>query len=606
MTWLIAGSLSAQESLPAEQPDGNPFLPLVGKSYGEYHDDYRPPYDTIQSRSSRAHEYLRMLGEAAAADPGGEWDFNYRMAALQRELWDNRDGYILHPGHDIYDYADRMLALAEEAGRAGLPLVRLRAMSDAAFWYCEFARDYERSFGFYLEVAAALDTLTTKEFPPRPHIYRKIGEMYHSFREWEDAESFYRRIAEDPDAPANYYKSHYLALNNLGLCYRYGGGDYARSDSCFHALRQLTADAGHEQWVWNGIAEANLGYNRYFQEDYEGALALLKSAAAKITRANDYPFLSGLHTRITDIYLRRNDLAAAGLHLQHAVAYHRKGLRPEKSLELHRVLSEYYIQTDQKTLASAHLDSVVRASQREQEAFSGLVLRRVEQQLRAADNLLNEERLAAEQIRTQAFRRTAYTVTGALAAITCLLVIVALLYRRKRRAYRELVRRSQQWAGVIPNQYTTEELPEEITIEKPDGNRSLSEESLPSGENNGDPDIDKRDRIIMEEIKKAMEERELYKRADLTLDMLADEIRQNRYYVSAALNHCTGKNFNAYVNEYRVKEAVRIISDPKNRNLTTDAIAFDAGFNDRSGFYRVFKKITGLSPTDFRKNMNGK
>ncbi|MDL2305945.1 helix-turn-helix domain-containing protein, partial [Bacteroides sp. OttesenSCG-928-D19] len=71
-----------------------------------------------------------------------------------------------------------------------------------------------------------------------------------------------------------------------------------------------------------------------------------------------------------------------------------------------------------------------------------------------------------------------------------------------------------------------------------------------------------------------------------------------------ALNRCTGKNINTYINEYRIKEAIRIMSDPGYRTLTLDAIADEAGFNDRQNFHRVFKKKTGLSPGVFRKNMD--
>jgi YesN/AraC family two-component response regulator len=52
-----------------------------------------------------------------------------------------------------------------------------------------------------------------------------------------------------------------------------------------------------------------------------------------------------------------------------------------------------------------------------------------------------------------------------------------------------------------------------------------------------------------------------------------------------------------------VKEAIHLLSQQASTSKSVDEIADTAGFNDRKSFYRVFKKTTGLSPTDFRKNM---
>lgn len=112
------------------------------------------------------------------------------------------------------------------------------------------------------------------------------------------------------------------------------------------------------------------------------------------------------------------------------------------------------------------------------------------------------------------------------------------------------------------------------------------------------------DRNIMADIEKLIVEEELYKLPDLSLDVLVERIGLNRCYVSGALNRCAGKNFSAYINEYRVKEAIRLMSESPDANLTIEAIGYESGFNDRSNFYRMFKKITGLSPTDFRKNIS--
>jgi AraC-like DNA-binding protein len=94
----------------------------------------------------------------------------------------------------------------------------------------------------------------------------------------------------------------------------------------------------------------------------------------------------------------------------------------------------------------------------------------------------------------------------------------------------------------------------------------------------------------------------LYKESRLSLDLLAGKINQNPTYISKAVNRCTGKTFNAWLNEYRIKEAVRLLSDKNNPDISIETVAYDSGFNDRKTFHRIFRNITGLSPSDFKKN----
>ncbi|MGC3978598.1 MAG: helix-turn-helix domain-containing protein [Paludibacteraceae bacterium] len=92
------------------------------------------------------------------------------------------------------------------------------------------------------------------------------------------------------------------------------------------------------------------------------------------------------------------------------------------------------------------------------------------------------------------------------------------------------------------------------------------------------------------------------------LEFLSEHLGINRKYLSKAINSATGKNFNTYINEYRVKEAIRLLSDPANKFLSVDDMGVQAGFSSRSSFYESFRKMTGISPSQFkktRKNMSG-
>ena len=111
---------------------------------------------------------------------------------------------------------------------------------------------------------------------------------------------------------------------------------------------------------------------------------------------------------------------------------------------------------------------------------------------------------------------------------------------------------------------------------------------------------DETDLSIMKEIERLLTDEKIYKESSITVDMLAQKLGLKRYNVSIAINRCTQKNFNTLINEYRIKEAILSLS---NKKVTVDQIAFDCGFSDRKSFYRIFKKITGLSPTEFRNNV---
>jgi AraC-like DNA-binding protein len=157
-------------------------------------------------------------------------------------------------------------------------------------------------------------------------------------------------------------------------------------------------------------------------------------------------------------------------------------------------------------------------------------------------------------------------------------VIVLYQYRKKQLAYRALVRQSQQWAQV-----------EEVRTEE---------------NQEGQPVPDKADSALMEAVELLMKKEKLYKDSGITLSSVAEKLEVSRNYVSNAINHCTGKNFNTYINEYRVKEAIRILSEDLLKRRSIDDVAIEAGFNDRHTFSRTFKKITGLSPTSFRNSLN--
>ena len=86
----------------------------------------------------------------------------------------------------------------------------------------------------------------------------------------------------------------------------------------------------------------------------------------------------------------------------------------------------------------------------------------------------------------------------------------------------------------------------------------------------------------------------------MTVQQVALKVGLPTYQVSQAINEGMKRNFYELVNSYRVAEAKQLLLDPRNKEFTILSVGFEAGFNSKTTFNTVFKKFTGLTPTEFR------
>lgn len=102
-------------------------------------------------------------------------------------------------------------------------------------------------------------------------------------------------------------------------------------------------------------------------------------------------------------------------------------------------------------------------------------------------------------------------------------------------------------------------------------------------------------------IENLMQKEKLYLNPEFTLSELSEKLSSHNSLISNVINNGFQKNFNDFINEFRVTIFKEKIKDPKLRHLTLLAIAFECGFNSKSTFNRAVKKATGQMPSDFLK-----
>ena len=110
-------------------------------------------------------------------------------------------------------------------------------------------------------------------------------------------------------------------------------------------------------------------------------------------------------------------------------------------------------------------------------------------------------------------------------------------------------------------------------------------------------------KIIYEKVLEIMEKEKPYLNEELKLNDLAKLLNVQSHHLSAAINKNGNVNFYRFINSYRVDEVKEKL---KNDNMQTNllAIALESGFSSKSSFNRIFKEITGNTPSSYQKKQS--
>ena len=175
-------------------------------------------------------------------------------------------------------------------------------------------------------------------------------------------------------------------------------------------------------------------------------------------------------------------------------------------------------------------------------------------------------------------RRTTGLLVFFVSVAALCVVFVLLLYSRQRRENKRLIA-----------QY--EEYRKRLLTENSVNDRTVADHRS---------DIHYALYLKMEQLMKAG----LFREKELTLDRMAEALGTNRTYVSNALNKVAGISFYGYIDSYRIKEATRILSDSAlSEGISLKQLADDVGYNNIQTFFKAFKRETGVTPGNYKKEV---
>ncbi|MBL7817779.1 MAG: helix-turn-helix domain-containing protein [Saprospiraceae bacterium] len=110
--------------------------------------------------------------------------------------------------------------------------------------------------------------------------------------------------------------------------------------------------------------------------------------------------------------------------------------------------------------------------------------------------------------------------------------------------------------------------------------------------------------VQKEKIEDYLKKSRAYSNPNLSLNELAAKLKMPPHTLSKIINDGFGVNFFDFINSYRIEEFKKLVHDPRYKNQTFLAIAFEVGFNSKTAFNRSFKKMTNQTPRDYILGVN--
>jgi len=469
--------------------------------------------------------------------------------------------------------------------------------------------DYEKSIDYYYRSLKILEELLNTESnscAPSDNnylrygismCYNNIGIIYVKQKEYKMALDYYfkslkiSRELDDQYGMAINYGNIGDIYNDLGkyekaLNYHFKSLDIYKKNEIKRGMA----------WAYNSIGdvyENKAEYNRALTY-YSKSLNISNELSSKRELSQSYEGMGS-------IYYSKKNINKAADYLLKALSICEEIGSPERVSEVSEKLSLLYYEQNKHEKAleyfklhSLHKDSI------KNKRITDIKTRYESEKKENEIRLLNAEKKIKEAKLSKKTNLLIFVIAALL-----LVIATSVLYILKIRSDRKLAFKNLE---IVESENKIMKLRAETgtsTGKKTNNDIMVKDEKADhTNKYSGSPLSFEQKKALAGKIEYLMENEKIFKDDNFNLNTISGLLNTNTTYVSQVINEMFNKNFTSFINEYRIKEARRMLSDPGNSNYTIEFIAKSLGYNSKTTFNEAFKKYTGITPSFYKRTTN--
>lgn len=447
-----------------------------------------------------------------------------------------------------------MMAAGVEKGS----LRQLRRQADELY----YAERYPEALEYYIR---ALDEATregdTKEYAACSgyiaNVYDAFGDTNHSLSYLLKGYAAAHKT-DDRELQSSFLGNivtAYCRLGNVPMAKRY-------------FLKSEMAPSRKDPVKWLYFLKYNQARIFTAEKRYDDAIAIHRQTAA-FAREKKMKLIFELYqwSEIGNLYVRISQSRKALEIGQRCVALSRQLHSGEMLANAYKMLADSY---DQLGTREASRDYRMKYFSLNDSVYNMKKFYLAQHQLSEYEERVNDEHLSSLH---STISQQLWVIAIAIVIVVILAILILVIFRQYRKllhAQRLLISKNKE---IEEKEKKTQQL-------------------LPDGE----------EKELLNKIVTVMEDPTVIADADFSLQALADRVASNTRYVSWVINDMYHKNFKTLLNEYRIREACRKLTDHEHYGkYTMQMIYEEVGYKNAVSFIRAFKKVNGMTPSDYQK-----